>query len=574
MLTRRELLQGGLVAGAGLLIKPRPSITRTRHRRHGAFTRLWAQRAPDPSATPLTPYVDRLSIPPVVRPAAREVLQIPMLQFKRKLHRDLPPTTLWGYRATSPGPTIEVRRGTPLDVEWTNRLPTSHFLPIDNTIHGAEPGTPPARAVVHLHGAKVLPEDDGHPEAWFTSDGQTGPYYNPKPYHYPNDQAATTLWYHDHALGITRLNLYAGLKGFYIIRDDAEGSLNLPKGNFEIPLMIHDAMFNPDGSLLYPTAEGGTHPAWIPEFFGDTMLVNGKAWPYLEVEPRKYRFRILNACNARFLRLTLMESDESGNSKGSPGPPFNQIGTDGGLLAHPVRLNTLTMPNTSRADVVIDFSDLMGKVFVLLNDAPAPFPDGDDYVIPNVMLFKVNRPLSGPDRSSLPSDLVPLSVLDPGSAVRVRQLTLTEIDRESDGFPVIALLDQKRWHDPVTEDPKLGSVEVWELINTTEDAHSIHLHVVQFQILNRQPFDVDAYLSSGTLTFTGPPVPPAPNEAPPSGHDIVNTLPGSVNRIVARFDLPAGTPVHSGQRFGFVWHCHISEHEDNEMMRPYEIVVA
>src|SRR4029077_2032332 len=173
---------------------------------------------------------------------------------------------------TWPGPTFETRSGQPITVKWINELPTKHFLAIDPSIHGAEEGTPEVRTVTHVHGAKVLPENDGYPEAWFTSDGKKGPFFNPNPYHYPNDQQSTNLWYHDHALGSTRLNVYAGLAGFYFIRDTVEDSLNIPKGRFEIPLLIQDRLFNPDGSLLYPTVTGGTHQFWIPEFFGDTAV--------------------------------------------------------------------------------------------------------------------------------------------------------------------------------------------------------------------------------------------------------------------------------------------------------------
>src|SRR5262249_51983191 len=227
-----------------------------------------------------------------------------------------------------------VRRGQSLAVKWTNALPTTHFLPIDTTIHGAEEGVAQVRTVVHVHGAQVLPEHDGYPDAWVTSDGKTGPVAAPPTAHYPNQQRATTLWYHDHAIGATRLNIYAGLAGFYLIRDEEEQALNLPSGIYEIPLMIQDRSFAADGSLLYPAAQNGTHPVWIQEFFGSTICVNGKATPFLEVEPRKYRFRVVNASNSRFYHLSLVGADDSGKVVGNPAdaPSFQQIGTDGGLL--------------------------------------------------------------------------------------------------------------------------------------------------------------------------------------------------------------------------------------------------
>src|SRR5262249_14111235 len=199
----------------------------------------------------ITKFVDPLPIPPVIWPNGHldgdPLFKVPMRHFRQKLHRDLPPTRLWGYDGIYPGPTFEVRRGKPIAVQWSNDLPARHFLPIDPTLHGDEPPTPQGRTVVHLHGAKVLPDSDGYPEAWFTNGFvKRGPFFETKTYHYPNDQQATQLWYHDHALGTTRLNIYAGLAGFYFIRDDVEDHLNLPCGDYEIPLMIQDRFIEAD----------------------------------------------------------------------------------------------------------------------------------------------------------------------------------------------------------------------------------------------------------------------------------------------------------------------------------------
>jgi spore coat protein A len=465
-------------------------------------------------------------------------------------------------------------------VQWLNDLPSRHFLPIDRTIHGDESPTPEVRTVVHLHGAKILPDSDGYPEAWFTTNfKKTGPFFETATYRYPNDQQATQLWYHDHALGSTRLNIYTGLAGFYFIRDDIEDDLNLPSGDYEIPLMIQDRFFNRDGSLLYPVVDTGDDPdsrvppMWIPEFFGDTVLVNGKVWPFLEVEPRKYRFRILNASNARFYHLSLNESTAQGNSKGKPGPSFNQIGTDGGFLPAPVRLTDLTIAPAERFDVIIDFSDADGKFFVLNNDAKAPFPDGDDIIPTDVMLFKVSKHLLKPDKkhdnNTLPKSLAPVPLLKESLAVKIRDLVLSELDSADPfGNPIVGLINAP-WEDPVTETPKAGTVEIWRLINTTEDAHPIHVHLVQFQILDRQPFDTEQYPKQ--LVFIGPRVQPPANERP-AFKDTVKTFPGEVTRIIAKFDLPTGTSVRHGDKFRYVFHCHILEHEDNDMMRPYDVV--
>jgi len=530
-----------------------------------------------PQAKPagaLPSYVTPLAIPPVLRakPGSGPV-PIRMAAFRHQAHRDLPAATIWGYNGSWPGPTIEVRRGEAVAIKWINQLPTRHFLPIDPTIHGSEDGVPEVRTVTHVHGAQVLPDSDGYPDAWVTSDGKAGAVTPADPAHYPNNQAATTLWYHDHALGITRLNVYAGLAGFYLIRDEMEDALNLPGGDYEIPLMIQDRKFGVDGSLIYPPPENGTHPMWMQEFFGDNICVNGKATPYLEVEPRKYRFRMVNGSNSRFYHMTIVPADAAGKRNGHPvdAPPFRQIGSDGGLLPAPTTTHYLIISPGERFDLVIDFSEHKGQNLALVNDAPAPYARGGEIVPTDMMLFKVTKPLAGKDSSSLSDTLAPWIPLDPSHAVRERTLALSEMDRPSDGYTMIGLLGQKQWDDPITEDPKAGTMEVWSFANATGDVHPIHLHLVQFQVLNRQLFDVQTYMTTGKLNLIGPPMPPETNERP-AWKDTIKTYAGYITRVVAKFDLPPGTPVAPGQEFRYVWHCHVLEHEDNEMMRPYKIV--
>jgi spore coat protein A, manganese oxidase len=519
----------------------------------------------------LEPYVDPLPLPPVIHLHAGVDTNISMTEFYQKLHRDLPATRLWGYNSTFPGPTLEAWSGHPVCVTWYNRLPLRHFLPIDPTLHGAEEAVPPVRTVVHLHGMRNMPDDDGFPEAWFTSDGKTGPTFRSRTQTYLNDQAAATLWYHDHALGITRLNIYAGLSGMYLLRDRQEGALNLPKHNYEIPLIIQDRLFNPDGSLLYPMAEEGTHPIWIPEFFGDTVLVNGKVWPYLEVEPRRYRFRILNGSNARFYHLSLVQSDAVGRPTREPGPVLWQIGSDGGLLPAPVPLKEVLIAPAERMDIVIDFSGQDGATFVFRNDAVAPYPSGGEGVPEQVMMFRVSKTLQQPDRSSLPNQLRSPVTLSPQEAVHHRRLSLVEYDRDPDGAPITALLDNKMWDDPVSENPKVGTVEIWEFLNTTEDAHPIHVHLVQFQVLDRRLFDVDQFLADGTVRYLEPAMLPETNEQG-ARKDTVKVYPHTSVRIIAKFDLPVGADMTPGQHYRYVWHCHMLEHEDNEMMRPFDVL--
>jgi len=572
--TRRTMLKGGLIAGAGLATVPW----------------IGGTRAESPT---LRKYVSRLTIPELAQPQFADGIahyRIEMTEFLQNVHPDLPPTRLWGYGGAWAGPTFQVRTGRPVTVQWVNNLPDRHLLDYayDTTIHGADMGEPHVRTVVHLHGAKVLPDSDGYPEAWFTRDwSQTGPYFTTKVYHYPNDQEATNLWYHDHSLGIVRLNIFSGLAGFYFIRDEFEDELNLPRGGYEVPLLIQDRMFNADGSLQYPTVSDGTHLVWVPEFFGDVACVNGVAFPFLEVEPRKYRFRILNGSNARFYHLTLVDQ------AGEAGPFFNQIGTDGGLLPAPVPLNDLLIAPAERFNLVIDFAGAQGKSLTLLNDAPAPFPGGGEVDLPEIMQFRVTKPLSGRDTSALPERLKPMTMLPRTAAVKERVIMLSEADRASDGFPIIGELGGSplnatsanptgggRWDDPVSENPEAGTVEIWNLVNTTTDGHPIHIHLVQFQVLERRPLDLPRFMATGKVHFTGEPIPLAPNERPAfkdtikafPGLDADGNVTGLVTRVIAKFDLPEGAAVSPGKKFRYVFHCHILEHEDNEMMRPYDVV--
>lgn len=560
-LNRRELLRLGAMAGAGYMFLPKKL--------------LLAQSSPT-----LTPFVDPLPIPPVLPRAS--FYDVSMKQVRQKLHRDLPSTTLWGYNGLYVGPTFESRTGSPIKVQWENKLPVRHLLPIDHSIHGAEASLPDVRTVVHLHGLKVLEDSDGYPEAWFTNGyQQTGPSFTRKVYDYPNDQAAMQLWYHDHSLGTTRLNVYAGLAGFYFIRDTVEDGLAIPKGRYEVPLMIQDRLFNPDGSLLYPvqdpTVAPPIPPVWIPEFFGDTALVNGKVFPYLEVEPRKYRLRMLNACNARFLHLTLADSHNKNRQL-----PFYQIGADQGFLPHPVQLQDLLMGPAERFDIVVDFSGQAGRSFILKNDAPAPYPGGGAPDLPQIMQFRVTLPLSHADQP-LPSSLAPVPLLSASSAAVTRRLLLFEADDPTTGDPIVGQLGTVPdgplfWKDDVTENPRANSTEVWELYNVTTDAHPIHVHLVRFQVLNRQKFDLNLFQSTGEIRFIEPPQPPDPNERP-AWKDVVKAFPGdpdagvgNVTRIIQKFELPNGYVIPRGQHQTYVWHCHILEHEDNDMMRPYTVL--
>ncbi len=513
-------------------------------------------------------FLNRLPIPPV-RPR-QNYYEVVAHDFHWKLHRHMPPTKVWGYDETFLAPTFNVRSGTPISVKWINDLPTKHILPVDKTLHGAEPSVPEVRTVVHVHGARVAPEHDGYPEAWFTNSFEVvGPAFKTQIHDYPNDQRATMLWYHDHTLGITRLNVAAGLIGIYFIRDTVEDALGLPQcAPYEVPLVIMDRSFDAKGQIAYPsTGVTSYHPVWIPEYFGDVDLVNGKVWPYLEVEPRKYRFRVLNAANARFYHLqTRLAPNDT-----QAGPVFIQIGADQGFLPAPVPMPSLLLAPAERADVVIDFSGFAGQFIDLINDAPTPYPGGDATLNARVMQFRVTKKLASED-FSLPSVLSTGSEVDETQAVTVRDVTLNEVEDPVTENPVVGLNENLHWSDPVTVAPQLGTTEIWRFINTTMDAHPMHVHLVDFKILGRQPFNVDTYKSTGQLVFTGPELPPDPNEVN-APKDTVRVDQGTVTRIAMKFTLPSGVIASPGQKLRYVFHCHILEHEDNEMMRPMDVIV-
>ena len=454
--------------------------------------------------------------------------RIEMSQIECKVHRDLPATKMWGYGGMSPGPTIETRSGQGLLVEWVNKLPTTHLFEVDHNLHGSEADKPDVRAIVHVHGAKAPPESDGYPEDWYVPGKSATSYY-------PNNQDPALLWYHDHAMGITRLNLYAGLSGLFIVRDPIEDALNLPRGRYEIPLVIFDRSFRQNGQLDY-LVSGIPGAPWVPEAPGEAMLINGKLFPYLDVEPRKYRFRVLNASNSRFFHLSL-----------SHGKPFVQIGTDQGLLPAPVSVKSMMIAPGERVDLILDFSGHAGERIVMTSETFA------------LMQFRVGA-ASIADTSSLPARLRPVPKIPETSAGKTRRLRLIE-HKMGNGDSMMMTLDGKHWDMPVTENPVIDTTEIWEFVNTTEDSHPIHLHLVRFQILDRRRFNEPAYFRTGQMIYTGDPEPPEPFEA--GWKDTVRAHALMVTRIIVRFEGYVGR---------YVWHCHLLEHEDNEMMRPYDVL--
>lgn len=689
----------------------------------GSVTTVPAQQVPLP-ANQIPQFVDPLPGMPIAD--GTQDLTLTMCEFKTNVLPTgtfapgvAPETWTWGYivgttcptstKDTYLGPVIVAQRGIPTKIKFINNLGSAadtnvlaYKNSVDQTLHWADPlnkeenecaehammhpGMPPEGecaenykdsipAVVHLHGGDVPPQIDGGPDAWFTSDGNyRGHSYHSFPgtggdntavYRYPNRQEPALTWFHDHTLGATRLNVYAGLAGGYLITDPSDTSIpsNLPP---ETPLVIQDRSFDKNGQLYFhagvPFIPNPDHPYWVPEFTGDVVAVNGRVWPFLNVEPKRYRFLIINGSNARTYEMSLVDQATK-----ALGPVMWQVGTDGGFLDVPVPidpankagLSKLVLMPGERADVIVDFGNLpAGTTLLLRNVAKTPYPNGavpPGNTLGRVMQFRVVAGSGAPDTSYNPVTGAPLrtpmvrladpvaGTLAPGVTAQVkRQLTLNEAmgmpmtvnGITYPGGPLEVLVNNTKWtgtmpdgtirsdFTPISvggvttgysELPREGETEVWEFINLTADAHPIHLHLVQFQLMSRQKFDTRKYTAAYAAAYGGtvvdgygPPadynapnldgavggnpgvggnlkgasMPPVPNEA--GWKDTVITYPGQVTRIAVRWApmfLPAATAAADAWYdfdpnggHGYVWHCHIVDHEDNEMMRPAGVI--
>jgi len=655
VLTRRQLLKAGAITGATLLLPG--GLRPTGILPSAVLAAAIPGGTLDP--TTVDKYVAPLVIPPAMPRTAsikNNSIDYYVLAVRQFLQQILPPgqpaTTVWSYGSHQAGGTfnypaftIEATVDRPVRVKWVNELVDGsgnylpHLLPVDPTLHWANPpggpggrdmrptftSTPgaytgPVPMVVHLHGGHSTEESDGYTEAWYlpaaknipagyarvgsfyqefrsTFQAKWGQSWEPGSavFQYENDQRASTLWYHDHSLGMTRLNVYAGPAGFYNLRG---GSDDLPAGvlpgpapqlgdppgtkYYEIPIAIQDRSFNSDGSLFYPASReffdgfGGPYigsygsdisPIWNPEFFGNMTVVNGRTWPVLQVEPRRYRLRFLNGCNSRFLILKIV-SNPLARRPARAALPFWQIGTEGGFLPAPVQLDALLMGLAERADVIVDFSGLkVGTELYLINEAPdepfgggvpeRDFPAADAGSTGQVMKFVV-VPLASMDTSVPPHQLTLPAFTPLGTATVNRQVSLNEVDSATlEGVgPRAALLGTMsgdtpvhlEWDDAITENPALNATEIWEMSNFTADAHPIHIHEVMFQVIDRERIDRRGR-------------PRAPESWETGYKDTVIAYPDEITRVKAKFDLPGL----------YVWHCHIVEHEDNEMMRPYRV---
>jgi FtsP/CotA-like multicopper oxidase with cupredoxin domain len=673
MADRRTFLKTGALTGAGLLL-PWKMLVRK------AYAQIAGGSLPPGS---VTKFLMPLVIPPAM-PRTKTIsshgqtidyYEIAVRQFTQQiLPTGLPPTTVWGYGSVQtpatfnyPAFTIESQWRRPARVKWINQLVDSnnnylpHLLPVDQTLHWANPPGPrdahgmsqapytgPVPMIVHVHGSHATQDSDGYAEAWYLPNAKNipagfskvgsfystfeslslnGSHWTPGSavFQYANDQRAATIWYHDHSLGMTRLNVYAGPAGFFLLRGGPDDVVTIKGTNgqpavlpgpapgvganpfgtfFEIPIAIQDRSFNTNGSLFYPNSraffEGlnkfvgaGTEPPYLnipfhpdiacdgqpsdvapianPEFFGNMMLVNGRTWPFLTVQKRRYRFRILNGCNGRFLILKFSH----------PGVTAFQIGAEGGFLPEPVNVTGgLLMSPAERADVIVDFANASGNV-VLQNLGPDEpfggpgFDPADPGSTGQVMEFRVTGG-AVTDPTTPPQDLQLPTVPTLPTPDSTRDVSLNEeesanvfVTTDENGSvvldcdsttpfgPTAALLGAGagpgglKWDDPVTENPGLGDTENWVIHNHTADAHPIHIHEVQFRVVSREPFGGGTSLAGSND--------PLPTEA--GFKDTVIAYPGERTTVQSKFDLP-------GQ---YVWHCHIVEHEDNEMMRPFRV---
>ena len=531
-------------------------------------------------------------------------------------------TTVWGYKnwetaqATYPGRSFQVQRNAPVTVSWQNNLrtpagPLPHILPVDQsiTIQAPTTGVP---LVVHHHGGDTAPEYDGGPDQWHTpvrrqvgpgiGDAALDPYAPATLVQYTNAQEASLHWYHDHAEGLTRINVHAGLAGLYVVRDSNETYLKnlayaIPRAPYELGLVLQDRCFDAVGNFTYaanpadypaPADLPSNQPTHMPEMFGDVIVVNGKAWPNLRVEPRPYRLRLLNGSDSRFYTLDF-----------GPAAVY-QIGTDLGFLNKGVALRTVSIAPGERVDLVVDFGTARKASIVVGNSAPTPFPGG---VAPAggaavVMRIQVNLPLNAavPLTAAYLLPAVPLRVLPEtpplasGSArlaamtkaPTVRRVLLGEgTDQYGRITPLLGVyhptsaaanLGTLSFADPATERPAVGSTEVWEFWNVSPDAHPVHMHLVQFQVVDRRPFTSPPPEATtmpngwtgvrlvGPTSWTGAAVRAPQHEE--GWKDTVVCPPGQVTRVL----------VHFQRRGRYVYHCHILSHEEHDMMRWYEVV--
>ncbi|WP_435102044.1 multicopper oxidase family protein [Arhodomonas sp. AD133] len=677
MTTRRRFLQGSALASAAFLFPMHPFLRRARAVAFDSGIGPLSDPARQPKFLELAPnaldpgflFKDlNQNGGPAHRPnfslRLREVTQETGLINPRNGRRL--PTRIWGYGTDTvswPGQTFQVMSAAAggadeTVVRWENELRgKKHLLPVDTSLHWcyslhgessangvdyrqfsiSKDGVP---IVTHLHGGHSDFQFDGNPEFFYSPDGRVkGPQWDFVPggftntFRYDNHVPAGNLWYHDHALGITRLNVYAGLAGFYFVRDALDtgapdNPLGLPAFPYELAYAIQDRMFTEKGELFYPafpgdpfyddfiTGEGAVlppelfpdgGPTALAEFFGDHMVVNGKIWPKENVEPRHYRMRLLNGCDSRFMVIRFRAvplGDTELTNAGAP-IPFYVIGSDQGLAAAATQVDTLVFEGGSRYDVVFDFSGLQGYRIIMENiggDAPfggdfggalSPEDLFDDRQTDRVMAFDVIRPFDNAVADNFnPANIGGGVPGDMGPEPPIRRVALFE---GTDSFgrlrPLLGTVHETAnaagsfatpfaWFQPTTETPGLDTEEIWEIYNFTGDAHPIHLHLVKFRILDRHAIDF--------ASDEGDPGQPVAQHDGGEGkapvitgisvgpvvdlgpaHGYVENTPKDV--VTTLPEQMTRIRVTFDKPGRYVWHCHILSHEDNEMMRVLQV---
>ncbi|CAI5966879.1 unnamed protein product [Closterium sp. NIES-64] len=547
---------------------------------------------------PLCKFVDSLTTRVIPTLDGTKPLTIGAYQIYQKFHRDLPATKQYAYgtsqkTASYPGPTIVAKVGIDTTVTWENHLlDNTHMFTVDPTlIMGYKYPKRGIPMVAHRHGGSQQSFYDGHPFAWITQYGEKGPTYATNVYKYVNDEAST-IWYHDHMAGLTRLNVAAGLAGLYIITDpEVESKFTwLPPASRTVPLAIADRLFFANGSVNYPNVGivPNVHPNWIPEYLGDTNMVNGVVWPYLKVRPAMYRFKMLGAANARFYNLQFVCAQRGDYPNFVPplrGKVLDiiSIATDGGYLPKPVYSKSLLLVPGARQDVLVDFSNLPDtcKDVILQNLAAAPFPAGvtADRDTGLVMRFVITNRKRFP-APKIPSSISYLPPINYKNIQKVRWHRLVEEMDPKTNLPVRVTIDNLGFADPIRDYPKQGTNELWHIINLSADAHPMHFHLVDHRPVSRRPFDVAAF-QAGKCAFrgkklptcwTGPRVRIDPTED--GLKDTTTAYPGQVLTLWFGWHDGNGKPFPFDVTVGpgYVYHCHMLDHEDNDMMRPFKVI--
>ncbi|MGC5258125.1 multicopper oxidase family protein [Gordonia sp. DT218] len=585
-----------------------------------------AEPAPPPPyptifhSPPMEKYVDDLPVPKVITSSPTEPIEMVARSTTTRFHRDQPRVPAMGYNdETYHGPTIEAHVDEQTTLHYRSELGRHTFAAdLDTTLHGVSESyrsSPPTS--LHLHGGATPPQFDGNPQRLLL------PHHGTSLLEFPNRQEAGHLWYHDHAMGITRANVYAGLTGMYFLRDGydtggADNPLGLPSGPHELPLVLQEKVFHEDGRQSLRSTPVVPQGLWEGGAVGDRGVVNGRVWPKLTVDRGMYRFRLINAASFSVWRLFFSNRMR-----------FWVIGNEGGLLNEPVRCRSILAAPAERFDILVDFSSLApGESVELCNDLTPPF---QATMLGEVAMSRFCRFTAGTgrgDRRPVPTTLRggrnrPARIPPPARPDVIRRVSVSQ-PYEVRLPPAIMSLNNLRYSDPQIEKPREGTVERWDIINITPDPHPIHLHLIMFRVLGRRPLRTVDYQAAnpqppiGTRWapdpsnfYAGPMRPAAAWEA--GWKDTVRADGGQVTSILVRFPRadelgfdpdaifssdatdsrtrPAHgrsvAPHMSGSHHagampahgmvttdlqGYVWHCHILDHEDHDMMLRYRLV--